>query len=75
MVKRFLTHVFKMDGFNKVEMFQDKTKVRCNGNFALPSVLTEFKTPEETQAFIKGVQWAVDYYGGTVAHYTKDIEE
>ena len=74
MARRFLTHVLKMEGFKKVEMFQDKTKVRCNGNFALPSVLAEFKTPEETKAFIEGVLWAVGYYEGTVAHYTKDFD-
>lgn len=71
MIKRFLTHVFKMDGFDKVEIFQDKTKVRSNANLI---VLKEFKTPEEAKAFIEGAWWAVDYFEGTVAHYGKEFD-
>lgn len=74
-MSRFLTSNYKMDGFNKVELFQDKTKVRANGNFSLPSVVKEFTTPEEAKAFIEGVSWAVSYYGGEIAHYMKDVWE
>ena len=46
---KFLTTLLKTNGFNKVEVFQDKTKVRGNGNFSVPSVLKEFKTTEEAK--------------------------
>lgn len=74
MTKRFLTNVILMKGYNKVEIFQDNKKVRGNGNFSLPSIISEFKTPEEAKAFIQGFNYAVRYYGGEVNNYMKDIE-
>ena len=73
-MKRFLTNMFSMAHFNKVELFQDKKKVRANGNFSLPSVVKEFSTAEEAKAFIQGFSYAVQYYGGYVNHYMKDID-
>lgn len=73
-MKRVLIKVFKVDGYNKVEIFQDKTKVRTSGNFSLPSVLKEFKTPEESKAYIEGISWAATYFGADVSNYIKDIE-
>ena len=70
---KFLTTLLKANGFNKVEVFQDKTKVRANGNFSLPSVLKEFKTPEEAKAYIEGIVWVANYYGIDVSHYMKEI--
>lgn len=74
MTKRFLTNVILMKGYNKVEIFQDNKKIRSNGNFSLPSVISEFKTPEEAKAFIQGFNYAVRYYGGEINNYMKDIE-
>ena len=74
MKKRFLVKVILMKGYNKVEIFQHGKKVRANGNFALPSVLAEFETPEEAKAYILGINWAIKYYGGEVNNYMKDIE-
>ena len=73
-MKRVLTNVFLMEGFNKVELFKDKKKVRANGIFYLPNVLKEFSRPEEAKAFIEGFSYAVQYYGGSVNHYIKDID-
>ena len=73
-MKRVLTNTFLMENFNKVELFQDNTKVRANGNFSLPSVLKECSSFEEAKTFIEGVSWAVQYYGGSVSHYMKDID-
>lgn len=72
-MQRVLTTTLKAEHYNKVELFQEGTKVRANGNFALPSVVKEFKTPEEAKAFVQGVVWAANYYGIDVAHYMKDI--
>ena len=73
-MKRFLTNVFRMEGFNKVELFQDKNKVRANGNFSLPDIIKEFSSLEEAKAFIEGYSYAVKYYGGVVNHYMKEID-
>lgn len=73
-MKRFLTDVFQMEGFNKVELFQDKSKVRANGNFSLPGIMKEFSSPEEAKAFIEGYSYAVQYYGGEVHHYMKEVD-
>lgn len=73
-MSKFLTTNCKVKGYNKVEVFQDKTKVRANGNFSLPGVLGEFETVEEARAFIGGISWAVKYFGGEIAHYMKEIE-
>lgn len=73
-MRRFLVDCLKVEGFNKVEIFQDKTKIRANGDFHLPEVLKEFKTPEEAKAYAQGIKWAVLYYGGELKHYTKDFE-
>ena len=70
---KFLTTLLKTNGFNKVEVFQDKTKVRGNGNFSVPSVLKEFKTTEEAKAYIEGIIWIANYYGIDVSHYTKEF--
>lgn len=72
-MKRVLTTTLKAKGYNKVELFQDGTKVRANGNFSLPSVVKEFKTPEEAKAFIEGITWVASYYGIDVSHYMKDV--
>lgn len=71
---RVLTTLLKTKGYNKVEVFQEKTKVRANGNFSLPNVLKEFKTPEEAKAYIEGIAWAANYYGIDVSHYMKDVD-
>lgn len=70
---RVLTTLLKAKGYNKVEVFQERTKVRGNGNFSLPNVLKEFKTPEEAKAYIEGIVWAANYYGIDVSHYMKDV--
>lgn len=72
---KVLTTLFKVKGYNKVEVFQEKTKVRGNGNFSLPDVLKEFKTPEEAKAFIQGAAWAVGYFGGEVRNYGAESTE
>ena len=74
MLKRVLTTTLKAKNYNKVELFQEGTRVRANGNFSLPSVVKEFKTPEEARAFIEGVTWAASYYGIDIAHYMKDMD-
>lgn len=74
MKKRFLVKVILMKGYNKIEIFQDGKKVRSNGNFSLPSIVSEFKTPEEAKAFIQGFNYAAIYYGGEINHYMKDVE-
>lgn len=73
-MKRVLTTTLKVKGYNKVELFQEGTKVRANGNFSLPSVVKEFKTPEEAKAFIEGITWVASYYGIDVSHYMKNID-
>ena len=47
MLKRVLTTTLKAKNYNKDDLFQEGTRVRANGNFSLPSVVKEFKTPEE----------------------------
>lgn len=69
-----LTTVLKKKGYNKVEVFQEGTKVRGNGNFSLPSVLKQFKTPEEAKAYIEGITWMATYYGIDISHYMKEVE-
>lgn len=69
-----LTTVLKKKGYNKVEVFQERTKVRVNGNFSLPNVLKEFKTPEEAKAYIEGITWMATYYGIDIYHYMKEVE-
>ena len=73
-MKRVLITMLKTEDYNKVEVFQEGTKVRSNGNFSLPSVVKEFKTPAEAKAFIEGITWVAAYYGIDVAHYMKDVE-
>lgn len=70
-MKRFLMDVFQLEGFNKVELFQDKNKVRA---FSSPDIIKEFSSPEEAKAFIEGYSYAVHYYGGEVHHYMKKID-
>ena len=72
-MKRVLTTTLKAKNYNKVELFQEGTRVRATGNFSLPSVVKEFKTPEEAKAFIDGVTWAASYYGIDITHYMKNI--
>lgn len=69
-----LTTVLKKKGYNKVEVFQEGTKVRENGNFSLPSVLKQFKTPEEAKAYIEGITWMATYYGIDISYYMKEVE-
>lgn len=73
MPKRVLTDTLKMKGYKTVELYQEGTEVKGNGNFSLPEVIQSFKTPEEAKAFIQGVVWAVNYYDGDVAHYMKEV--
>lgn len=71
---KVLTTLLKAKGYNKVEVFQDKTKVRGNGNFSLPDVLKEFKTPEEAKAYIEGITWTANYFGINISHYIREID-
>ena len=72
-MKRVLTTTLKAKEYNEVELFQEGAKVRANRNFSLPSVVQEFKTPEEAKAFIEGITWVANYYGIDVSHYIKDV--
>ena len=73
-MKRFLTTRIKTEGYNDIEVFQDKRKVRANGNFYLPAVLKEFKPPEEAKEYIDGMMWMAHCYGADISHYMKDID-
>ena len=74
MGKYALTKVLDFGKGKKVELYQEGKQIKPNGDFSLPEVLAEFKTPEEAKAFMQGAAWAVGYFGGDVRNYGKVID-
>lgn len=57
-------YIVKLGKFKPIWITKDFKKVIPSGNFSLPAQIGEFNTPEEAEACIKGIEWAVKYYGG-----------
>lgn len=62
-----------MKGYKKIKIFQNEKKVESCGDFSLPDIVSEFKTPEEAKAFIQGVKWIVQYYDGEIIYEEHDL--
>ena len=60
MGKYALTRVLDFGKGKRVELYQEGKQIKPNGDFSLPEVLAEFKTPEEAKAFIR--QCGEKYY-------------
>lgn len=74
MGKYALTKILDYGKGKRVELYQQGKQIKPNGDFSLPEVLAEFKTPEEAKAFMQGAAWAVGYFGGGVRNYRKVID-
>jgi len=71
---RKIVDVIRMEGFNKIEVFQHGNTVHFNGEeYSLPSK-EEFDSFEEAKAFVRGIKWAVGFYNGSFGTYMKNVE-
>lgn len=67
---KYLVKTIKMKNYKPIDILQEGKYVHFNGNFSLPCSM-KFGAPEEAKAFIKGVQWTVQYYDGEINNYMK----
>jgi len=71
---KVLTDILKVDGFPIMELYQMGNVVHiCSSRIADYPI--EFKTQDEAKAFITGVKWAVQHYGGELFHFMKHIPD
>lgn len=75
MGKYALTKVLDFGKGKRVELYQEGKQIKPNGDFSLPEVIAEFKTPEEAKAFMQGAAWAVGYFGGDARNYGAESTE
>ena len=71
--KKIPVEIVKMPGYKPIEMFREGMSVCFNGNFSLPGQ-KRFLSIDEAEAYMDGIRWAIEYYGGQVQEEEKEID-
>lgn len=74
--KKYLINIFRLNGNinDKIELIQDEEKIlkRFGSINIIP--MKSYDSPEEAKAFMDGVKFTVDHFGGEIMNCTKNIE-
>lgn len=70
---KFLVTTTCLEGYEKTRFFQDKNFVRFLEPDDTSNISVMFSRPEQSSAFIRGMEYIIRELGGEVLHHTEEI--